>query len=67
MLSRGYAIAQAGLGHIQSSSFVVLHVDGGDWKGHLVVNKIKQSSHCKKRSLKLDTIPSFALDMEKGD
>lgn len=49
-----------------SSSFTVRQEEGEHHKGRCVLNFHKQSKHWHKGSLKMDTITSFAVEMERG-
>jgi hypothetical protein len=50
-----------------SSAFVVWQDGVEGRKGRFVVNFSKQSKHWKKGSVKMDTLPQYAMDLEKGD
>jgi Reverse transcriptase (RNA-dependent DNA polymerase) len=54
-------------GRMISSAFVVWQdvVDGR--KGRFVVNLSKQSKHWKQGRVKMETLPQYAMDLEKGD
>lgn len=54
-------------GKMISSAFVVWQGEGEDRKGRFVVNLKQQSQHWPKGSVKMETIPSFALDLQKDD
>lgn len=49
-----------------SSAFIVWQ-GKEDLKGRFVINFHLQSKHWPKGSIKMETIPSFALEMERGD
>lgn len=54
-------------GKMVSSAFVVWQGDGEARKGRFVVNFARQSKHWPKGSVKMETLPSFGLEMQKGD
>lgn len=66
-VSSEYAMEQVARGRLVSSSFVVWQGDGSERKGRFVVNLHLQSQHWKKGSIKMETLPSFALELEKDD
>lgn len=54
-------------GKMVSSSFVVWQGHGLDRKGRLVVNFHRQSKHWPKGSIRMETVPLFAMDLQEGD
>lgn len=54
-------------GKMVSSAFVVWQGHGEERKGRFVVNFHRQSKHWARGSVKMETVQSFALDMEKND
>ena len=66
-LSYEYAMRQVEDGKIISSSFVAWQGHGDEKKGRFIINLHKQSKHWDKGSIKMKKIPSFALELEKGD
>lgn len=50
-----------------SSAFVVLQGYAEEKKGRIVVNLAKQSKHCPKGSINMETVPLFSLEVEKGE
>jgi Reverse transcriptase (RNA-dependent DNA polymerase) len=50
-----------------SSAFVVWQDGLEGRKGRFVVNFAKQSKHWKKGSVKMETLPQYAMDLQKGD
>lgn len=55
-------------GSIISSAFVVWQEqEDGQQKGRFVVNLCKQSKHWKKGSVKMESLPEFAMSVQKGD
>jgi Reverse transcriptase (RNA-dependent DNA polymerase) len=50
-----------------SSSFLVWQ-DGSDGrKGRFIVNLAKQSKHWEKGSVRMETLPAYALELQEGD
>lgn len=64
-VGRDHELEQVRRGRLVSSAFVVWR--GDDRKGRFVVNLAKQSKHWPNGSIKMETLPSFALEAEKGD
>lgn len=54
-------------GKMCSSAFVVWQGEGEKRKGRFVVNFKRQSTHWPKGSVKMETLPAFALDLHQGD
>jgi Reverse transcriptase (RNA-dependent DNA polymerase) len=54
-------------GNMISSAFVVWQEGVEGRKGRFVVNLSKQSKHWKKGSVKMETLPQYAMDLNKGD
>ncbi len=54
-------------GFMVSSSFVVWRETEDGSKGRFVINFHKQSKHWPKGSIKMETLPAYALDLNKGD
>ena len=54
-------------GYMVSSSFVVLQDGSEGWKGRFVVNFAKQSQYWEKGSVRMETIPAYALELQAGD
>lgn len=50
-----------------SSAFTVWQEGSGERKGRFVVNVSKQSKHWARGSVRMETIPHYAMDMEQGD
>jgi hypothetical protein len=50
-----------------SSAFVMWKDGVEERKGRFVVNFSKQSKHWKKGSVKMETVPEYVSDLEKGD
>jgi hypothetical protein len=66
-ISREEVNALRAKGCMISSAFLVWQ-DGVDGrKGLFVVKFSKQSKHWKKVSVKMETLPQYAMDLEKGD
>ena len=64
-VGRAHALEQVRQGRLVSSAFLVRQGDGK--KGRFNVILSKQSQHWPKGSIKKETLPSFALEAEKGD
>lgn len=64
-LSKDYVEERVKKGLMVSSAFVVWQ--GEEKKGRFVINFHRQSKHWAKGSIKMETIPSFALEMERDD
>lgn len=54
-------------GAMVSSSFVVWQEGAEGRKGRFVVNLSKQSKHWPKGSVRMETLPEYALELEHGD
>lgn len=54
-------------GKMCSSAFVVWQGDGAARKGRFVINFKQQSKHWPKGSVKMETLPGFALDLQERD
>lgn len=54
-------------GNMVSSAFVIWQGDKEERHGRFVVNFHRQSKHWPKGSVKMETIPSFAVELQKGD
>ena len=54
-------------GKMVSSAFWVWQGEGVDRKGRFVVNLARQSKHWEKGSVRMETLPGFALDLKEGD
>ena len=51
-----------------SSSFVVWQEDtDGNEKGRFIVNFSKQSKHWEKGSVRMETLPAYAIGLKRGD
>jgi Reverse transcriptase (RNA-dependent DNA polymerase) len=50
-----------------SSSFVIWQEGSGKRKGRFIVNFAKQSKHRDKGSVRMETLPAYALERQKGD
>jgi hypothetical protein len=48
-------------GRMVSSAFIVWQGDGTDRKGRFVINFARQSQHLPKGTVKMETLPAFAL------
>ncbi len=55
------------LGYIVSSAFVHWHEGADGPKGRFCINFHKQSKHWAKGTVRMETMPAFALDLQKGD
>ena len=66
-LSYEYAMRQVEDGKIISSSFIAWQGHGEEKKGRFIINLHKKSNHWAKGSMKMEKIPSFELELEKGD
>lgn len=66
-VTRDYAVSRVASGLLVSSSFVAWQGEGKDRRGRFVINLHKQSKHWAKGSTKMETLPGFALEVEKGD
>ena len=62
-----YAVGRMREGKLLSSAFVAWTGEGVDEKGSFVLNFHAQSKHWPKGSVKMETIPGFALELEEGD
>lgn len=60
-VSKEFALEQVSLGRLISSAFVVWQGEGKDRKERFVVNWLVQRKHWWKGSIKMETLPSFAL------
>lgn len=54
-------------GALVSSSFVVWQGEGSERKGRFVINLHRQSKHWDRGSIKMETIPSFSLELAQDD
>lgn len=54
-------------GMMVSSAFTVWQGDDGEEKGRFVINFKRQSKHWPKGSTKMETLQSFATQLQKGD
>lgn len=54
-------------GKMVSSAFTVWQGEGSERKGRFVVNLHRQSEHWPKGSVRMETMQSFAMEMQKGD
>ena len=66
-VSKAYALGQVRRGRLVSSAFVVWQGEGTERKGRFVLNFHRQSKHWPKGSIKMETIPSFAVELERDD
>jgi hypothetical protein len=55
------------LGRMVSSAFVVWQGEGAERKGRFAIHFSLQSRHWPKGSVKMETLPGFALNMVKND
>lgn len=54
-------------GHMISSAFTVWSGEGEKRKGRFVINLHQQSQHWRRGSVRMETLPSFALELQEGD
>ena len=66
-VTEGYAHRCLREGKLISSAFVAWAGEGEDEKGRFVLNFHAQSKHWPKGSVKMETIPTFALEVERED
>lgn len=66
-VSSGLIQEQLKQGKLVSSSFVVWQGEGQDRKGRFVINLHHQSKHWERGSIRMETLPSFSLELEKDD
>jgi hypothetical protein len=55
------------MGRMVSSAFAVWQGEGAERKGRFVINFSRQSWHWPKESVKMETLPGFALNLVKND
>lgn len=66
-VTRDYVTERVKNGLLCSSAFTVWQGEGEERKGRFVLNFHRQSKHWCKGSIKMETVPSFSLEMERGD
>lgn len=66
-VSRDYARACMSRGCMVSSAFTTWQGEGDSRKGRFVINLHRQSLHWPKGSVRMETLPSFALSLRKDD
>ena len=54
-------------GKMVSSAFVVWQGEGEERKGRFVINFHKQSQHWSRGSVRMETLPSFAVELQQND
>jgi hypothetical protein len=54
-------------GRMVSSAFTVWQEEGAERKGRFVINFARQSRHWQKRSVKMEALPGFALDLVRNN
>jgi hypothetical protein len=62
-----YVAEAVGKGFMVSSLFVIWQEGSGERKGRFIVNFAKQSKHWEKGSVRMETLPAYALELQKGD
>ena len=66
-ISKAEALRLVEDGKLLSSAFVVWQGEGSERKGRFVVNFAQQSKHWAKGTIRMETLPSFGLELLKGD
>lgn len=66
-ITKDYALQKVKEGLLVSSSFTVWQGDGEDLKGWFILNFDIRRKHWPKGSFKMETVPSFAVEMEPGE
>ena len=66
-VSRDHAQRALKAGAVISSAFVVWQGEGEERSGCFVVNLSRQSTHWQKGTVRMETLPEFAMSVQKGD
>jgi hypothetical protein len=66
-VSSEHVCAAVARGNMLSSSFVIWQDGSEGRKGRFIVNLAKQSKHWEKGSVRMETLPAYALELQKSD